>query len=406
MQHREEGCKTTCGATRRRRSRLAALTLPRCYPPSTPLLLALAAILCATAPAQELPARCPLDGASVNLPGGGVWNTAGGEDSDGCLWAVEARQRWRIPILDEVVECGRCGGAWRVSDLGLTLTAPEREAIQAGLSAVGPLSSLPLAARHQRAAVCYRALAGRLPGLDGEMLLRAAWAARSGAVLQEDPEPAYRPRDPREALAQMAQLETRLAQGGRPSRIETMLGLVEQARSELETCGPGAPPDEIARERAQQALQRMEQELCALRAELPPEAAERSAQRVQGDLQLTLARACLRLGDPRRRERWLDLAALRLGARGATRVEALRRLCAEEARLLTLAAPLLRAAATGAEGHPAPQDPREQARLLYLAGDCARRCGEDEQARQDLERVRVLDPAGRPARWAAVLLGQ
>lgn len=357
--------------------------------------------------AQELPARCPLDGSSLTLPGGGAWNAAGGEDSDGCIWAVDAGGRWRVPALEEVVGCARCGAAWRVGDLGWRLTDAEAQAVRQALSAASGLSTLPAAARHQRAAACYGALApsrALSPGLPGELLLRAAWAARSAAWLQEEPDPTYRPRDPAEALNALAQLEGRLAQGGRPSRIEAMLGLLDSARAELESCAPAGESSagaELARERAMHDLQRMEQELCALRAELPPEAAERSALRVQGDLQLTLARACARQGEPLRRERWLRLAALRLGERGAARVEALRVACAEEARLLGLAGEALRGAAER-EG----QDPREQARLLYLAGDCARRRGEAQPASALLGRARELDPAGRPAQWAAVLLGQ
>ena len=359
-----------------------------------------ALIATAGAAAQELPARCPIDGAALRLAAGGTWNAAGGEDSDGCTWAVDAAGRWRVVGLDEVVSCARCKSAWRGQDLGLRLGPAEERAITAALASVAS-SSIPLAERHERAAACYRALPPALrpaPWLEAEMLLRAAWAARSEAVLADpaggDPDPLYRPRDPGEALDALRALEARLGQGGRPSHIEVMLVLLEQVREELGHCAPASTLAALARERAAHGLSRLEQELFALRADLPPEVARRA----QGEQLLALARAATRLGDPAARERWLRLGETRLGERLTARVQAVRQACAEEARLLGLAGQALLQAAEG------ETDPRQRARLLYLGGDCARRRGDPRAARAALSQVQPLYPEGRPAQWAAVLL--
>lgn len=350
--------------------------------------------------AQEVPAHCPVDGASLSVPPGGAWNAAGGVDSDGCTYAVDAGGRWRIPTLEEVVACARCGGAWRVQDLGLRLTQAEGDAVRGALAAAqSGFSWHPVAARHERAAASYAALGSDrrpAPHLAAEMLLRAAWAVRGEAVLGDAPDGSYRPRDPAEARAGLSELRARQGQGGRRSRIEAMQLALERTREELQACAPAGPTAALARQRARQALEQLEQELCALRSDLAPEAPE-----PERDLLVALARAASRLGDPVERDRWLSVARSRLGERVAQRLAALERAWTEESRLLALAGgELLR----GAE---ATSDPREQARLLYLAGDCARRRGEPEKAwREPFERARKLDPDGRTGRWAGLLLGR
>jgi hypothetical protein len=106
-------------------------------------------------------------------------------------------------------------------------------------------------------------------------------------------------------------------------------------------------------------------------------------------LRRALAKALIRYGSP---ARW----RVQLDALGAE-ADGMRVACAEEARLLKDARASFLEAAEGTTGAA------EKARLLFLAGDAARRRGEDDEAQACFADVVRLAPESEVGRRAALL---
>jgi len=365
------------------------------------LAAALAVLLAAGAARAQGPATssCPVDATRLELPPARPWNTGGGEDPDGCRYAVAADGGRRVVGLDAVVACPRCGVALPVADLGVELTAAERARLEAIPAAV-PQSPWPAVRRHEVAAAVYEALGperlGADPAARAELLLRAAWAARGAAVLA-GPDHGYRPRTPAEARRRLAELERRLGRsGGRRPLLEQVLDEVEAIRRVIDAVPSSAPTTDLALERLRARMAALEQDLLVLRseaAEPAPGAADDPA-----ELHLAVARAAMRFGDPARRERWLEEARARFGEPLEPQLDPIRRAAREEARLLGRAEEALLAAAERVG------DPSERSRLLFLAGEAARRVGRDEDARSRYEAARSAAPDGLPAERAGFFL--
>ncbi len=349
---------------------------------------------------------CPLDGSPLTAPARPPWNAGAGVDSDGCVWSLDPTGARRVVGLD-VVECGSCRGVFDPAELGAGAEPVDVERARAVLRALsdgkggarrGEDGALELL---ERAAALARALAPRDPAREGMLLLRAAWAARARAVLGGD-DGGYRPRSIGEARALLAKAEGRAARGGDDDPalelIASMERGVEAARRDLEAVEVlGAPgPDgvglrwDLAQARAR--LVGVERDLAALRRRISPPTALPAV-----GLELVLARAWARFGDPAARDRWLLAAGVRHGARVAAEVERIRDACAVERDLLARARPLLEAAGQAARGE-------DRARLLLLAGDAARRTGDATAARPLLEAAAAADPTSPWAGRARLLL--
>lgn len=354
------------------------------------------------------PVSCPVDGSPLTLPPARAWNAGAGSDSDGCLWAIDAEGRRWVVGVDDHVACEACHAVFTADQVARRLTSAQVDAIRAAVAADPSGPDLPSNARRlERAADSRRAALAASPGADaaaieaeaGALLLRAAWAARADAVLG-GADDGYRPRTTAEARARLAALEERVRRGtdqdpGRAhlAAAEADLEGLRAALDHLEGRLPlGA--DQLPAARARHLLADLERRLLETRAHL---AAGTSS---EPGLELVLARAWTRFGDPARRERWLDDARTRHGPAIATEVERVRRACAEEARLLARARACFEAAATSPGAAP-----DERARLLFLAGDTARRTGDLAAARALLERAIAADPHGRLAGAAQALLG-
>lgn len=368
-------------------------------------MAAMALLLLALGPAGAAGPACPVDGTDLAAPPSPPWNAGAGVDSDGCTYAVDAAGQRRVVDGEALVGCPTCGGALRARHLGRRLPDGAARSARAALAPLGPLAAeAPRGQLLERAAALYGALGadhpdGADPDLDAAgLLLRAAWAARGAAVLAGDDQ-GYRPRTPTAARDALAALEVRARRGSGAApevlALEAAERGLEAARVELARLDPSAASDRLALARARRALAEAEEGLLALRASVrPPEAIP------DVGLELALARASIRWGDPAKRDEWLAAARARFGAQAAAEVERVRQACAEEARLLGAArAAFLRAAPR------APTRP-ERARRLLLAADGLRRREGLEAARAELREVAGLDPDGPAGATARALLGE
>ena len=370
------------------------------------LLSAVWAVCAALSLAQGQTSPCPVDGVRLALPTAHVWNDAGGLDSDGCRWSLDAEGGWRIAGLNAVVACPQCHAAFRFDHLPLPLTQAESDRVRAALARTPHRVDDP-AGRFQLAVITYEALGSDRVralglGLDaflGELLLHAAWAERGGAVLPQF-DAAYRPRDlPRARRTLIALEEGTLRQRRRGPGVGELL--LEAERLRLLARQVDQLPDPVASvlsDRLVEHLIRLEQSLYALRDALP---AERAAAGSDADAHLGLVRAWLRYGDPERRAAWERSARTRFGEVVEGPLRAIAAAAEREAALLDAAGARF---ATAAE---APDlTPPRRARLHFLAGDCARRRGDAERAALHLQRARELAPGSRSSQDAAFLLGQ
>jgi hypothetical protein len=359
----------------------------------------------ATASGQTKP--CPIDGMRLPVPAPKPWNDAGGTDSDGCRWSIDTDGRWTVAGLDAVVACPKCHAAFLSDDLPFPLTKAQIEQVLQAVASVPPGSAEDPARRFRLAAATYDALGGARLGAApvepdaflGELLLRGAWAARATAVLP-DFDAAYRPRDLPQALAALEGLEARLRQGARErGGLDPLLLEVERLRSLTDMVDrlPGPAAASLS-DRLTEALILLEQELYALREDLPDQQTARGSAE---DRYVALVRACLRYGDPTRRRAWAESARARFGEVVEPRLQTLAAACAREAELLELAEARFARAAEAPGLAPA-----RVAALLFLAGDCARRRGDEGTSTQRFQRVRVLAPGSTPGRRAVFLLGQ
>jgi hypothetical protein len=368
-----------------------------------------AAVLLGAAPARPAdPVPCPIDGAPLALPAARAWNAGAGSDSDGCVWAIDAEGRRRVVGVDDHVTCGGCGAVFTTDPTEARLTPAQVAAVRAAVAADPQGARVATNARRlERAADTRRAALAALPGATaavdaeaGGLLLRAAWAARAEAVLG-GADDGYHPRTIAEARERLAALEERVRRGtdqdpGR-AHLAAAEADIEGLRAALDLLEGRLPlgADQLPAARARHLLADLERRLLETRAHL---AAGTSS---EPGLELVLARAWTRFGDPARRDRWLDDARARHGPSIAAEVERVRRACAEEARLLGRARACFEAAAAAASAGA----PDERARLWFLAGDAARRTGDAVGARALLERAVAADPQGRLAGAAQALLG-
>jgi hypothetical protein len=315
------------------------------------------------------------------------WNVAGGVDSDGCTYAVDSEGTWRVVGLDQVVDCARCGLAF---DRGRVPAVPP--GFQAQLDAERkrrglPGGRLPARARHELAAWVHKSLG--VPGLSptaqralvGELLLRAAWAAR-GEALGDADAGGYRPRDLREARKQLDGLEVRARfdphQEPEVQRLDGLLVGLEGSRLRLEARLSTEPPAGRFRLlREHMALGELERQLLARKA-VALRAASARERLTPAALRRALWAAWLRGGHP---TRWRAALARAQGADARSFAQA----AANEQRLLKAAAVELRAAAATA-------GTQLKARLLFLVGECARRRGEADAARQAFADAMRLAP--------------
>lgn len=340
------------------------------------------------------------------------WNLGGGVDSDGCAYALDAEGKLRVLGLDVVDECLTCGGAFLVRPLGgvrpgggSSLPKDEVRALAAGFRQERGLAGqarLSAAARLELAARCYERFGPRLgvaaperEALVGRLLLRAAWAARGEAVLA-GPDAGFRPRSLAEVDEQLAALDARhdadAASAPEVRAIERSLSDLGRVRATLEAgLAEAAPAERFRRLGAQLSLDRLEVELYARKE---GRLAELARQQPLDRQQLSEARvrAWIRAGERRRWRRALE-GAQEPSAQVAARA------CAEEQRLLGLAQGFLRRAGEQSA------DLSRSALLLFLAGDAARRLGQESVSRALYAKVLSLAHDDEVGRRAAHLLG-
>ncbi len=353
--------------------------------------------------ADEL--RCPLDGGVLGPPASS-WNLAGGVDADGCGWSLDAEGRRRATSPQAVVGCGGCGAAFRRDLVPAALSPAEVAAVRSAAASVGPRASAEQRRCEVAAAVARALDPPQAAALAGELLLRAAHAARAHA-LADGPDEGYAPRDlaeAREQLAALAARATRRARDAEPVRtIDAALAELEAARVARSSAAadPGEPAGSVgARLRASRAaaeLAALERRLLEERA-VALEAARAREPATREELRLALLRARLRWGDPTGRAE--EVAALRAQAPALNAL--LDRFvagCTEEARLLAAAGAALRAAAEESA------DPAERARLALLAAECARRRGARDEARALLALAAAAAPGSADVEQARALLG-
>ena len=201
------------------------------------LLSAVWAVCVALSLAQGQTSPCPVDGVRLPLPTAHAWNDAGGIDSDGCRWSLDAEGRWRVAGSSAVVACPQCRAAFRFDHLPLPLTQAEADRVRAALAQAPHTPDDPVG-RFRLAAVTYEALGAdrvRALGLGfdaflGELLLHAAWAARAAAVLPQF-DVSYRPRDLVRARQALTALEEgTLRQRRRGPSVDELLLEVERMR--------------------------------------------------------------------------------------------------------------------------------------------------------------------------------
>ncbi|MDC3378861.1 hypothetical protein OAX78_01080 [Planctomycetota bacterium] len=355
---------------------------------------------------------CPVDRERSVVPAAQPWNTGGGVDSDDCRYAVEADGQRRVLGLDDVVECSRCHAAFRRDHLELTLSVAEKDAIRAAVGDDLVTSDLPGVRRLELAAATYGALT-TLPenaspqAIRAVLLLQSAWAARAEAVLR-GPDAGYRPQTLAQAWTLLQELDVRAAAepGVEGGPADALLVDLERARAALGKIDGVPLAARFALEHVHLELMRAERRAMWLRDErsrTEREQANEAGALHRGDLLLAVACAWERWGDPVRRDHWLDAVEVFAGEGAAAErlqreVVRIRRSCAEERRLLGVARESLLNVADAAAGPP------ERARLLYLAGDAARRRGELELARADLHAAAAAFPPGEAAARAEALL--
>ncbi|MCO5166882.1 MAG: hypothetical protein M9894_11010 [Planctomycetes bacterium] len=353
--------------------------------------LTCAAVTALTLAASARAAECPVDGARLTAPAPRAWNAGAGVDSDGCTWSITAQGR-RVADSDALA-CPRCGAAFAADGpLPGRLPPDAAASLLAALAGAAPPES---AARRLERAAEVRAALGAGAAEVGALLLRAAWAARAQAA-GPGPDGGYRPRTVPQAREQLRVLEERARRGGdqdpAASHLEAAAGDLDLLRRALDGLLPAVGgPDLIAVVRARQLVGLVERRVLEAQAHLAVTPSE-------AGLELVLARAWARFGDPERRERWLEAARARHGEAVAAEAARLRAACAEEARLLAAARARFEQAAARADA------PSERARLLVLAGDAARRVGDAEAARRLLGQAIEADPDGRLADVARALL--
>lgn len=337
-------------------------------------------------------AECPVDGARLAQPAARPWNAGGGVDSDGCAWSITAEGGRRVADPGATA-CGGCGAAFTAdAPLPARLAATQAAAVRAALAGVGVPATA--AARLERAAEVQAAL-GAGPAEVGALLLRAAWAAR-GEGGGAGPDGGYRPRSVEQARERLRALEDRARRGGDQDPAAAHLDAASADLEALRRALDGllarlAGPDLVAAVRARQLVALVERRVVEAQARL-------AVAPTEAGLELVLARGWARFGDPERRDRWLDAAAARHGEAVAPELARLRAAWAEEARLLGQARARFEEAAASAA--PAA----ERARLLFLAGDAARRGGAPHDARRLLGQAIDADPEGRAAAAARALL--
>ncbi len=351
--------------------------------------------LAVAAPAETT--VCPIDGARLPRPSVRPWNAGGGVDSDGCTWSIAADGRRSVVGLD-LIECPGCAAAFPAGDVPRALPPTAIAALRGALGGPAPAA---LVGRHERAAELRRVVLelGDLRPADhaqlGTAFLRAAWAARQEAVLG-GPDGGYRPRSIPAAREHLEALEERVRRGGDQDPAAAQLELaaadldgLRRALAGLEQHARG--PDLMLVARARHLLAAAERRVSEARARLAAGAPS------EAGAELVLARGWTRFGDVARRERWLEAALARHGEVIAAEVARTRQACAEEARLLRMARASFEAAAPG-------QAAPERARLLFLAGDAARRAGDLDDGRRLLTAAVEADPEGRLAQAARALV--
>ncbi|MGE0711179.1 MAG: hypothetical protein AB7N76_29525 [Planctomycetota bacterium] len=374
----------------------------RATPPLLPCLIWALLLLAGVVRAAPAEVPCPLCRGPVPSESA-PYNAAGGADSDGCTYAIDRAGKRRVLGLDHVVSCGRCGLAFlrdRPPPASDELRAPfAAERARLGLAAGRAPDARE---RHELAAWLYArtppAALGLAPGeheaLVGELLLRAAWAARAEVALR-GADGGYRPAEVEQARAQLTALEARVAfdpaEEPEGLRLDAALSALEAPREQLEArLDRASSPRERARLAGDlAALARVERDLLARKQDHLRAAAQREPLEPAALRQALLA-AWVRFGLP---ARWrAALAALPEPERRAASAA-----LAAEQRLLAAAAARFRAAAQAAT------DARRKARLLFLVGDAARRRGLPDEARQAFAQVTLLAPGDLTARRAAAL---
>lgn len=346
--------------------------------------------------AGALPARadsCPVDGARLASSPRRAWNAGAGVDSDGCTWSIGADgRRWVVGL--DVVVCPGCAAVFLDGDVPATLTPAQAKAAREASAAQAPAT---LQARLERAAEVQRALHPEPADAAavGALYLRAAWAARQEAVVG-GPDGGYRPRSVSEGRRRLDELEERVRRGGDVDpaavRLDGAAADLDELRRTLAALEPHASgADLVLVARARHLVGAAALGVGEARARLAAGAP------LEAGAELVLARGWIRDGDVARRERWLEAALARHGDAVAPEVARVRQACAEEARLLRLARACFEAAAADAP-------PAERARLLFLAGDGARRAGDIEDAQRLLALVVELEPGGRLASAARALV--
>jgi hypothetical protein len=349
------------------------------------------------------------------------WNLGGGVDSDGCRYAVDQSGRRRVPVDRSIVTCSTCNAGFPKELSTLTLTAAERVRVRAIATNVGrsPGRRWGVAAATLRLLGLTRlGREGNLETRVGEMFLRGAWEARARAV-KGKLTGGYAPMNLKEADEQVAILDRRVRQDPRRRpdvvNLECLLTELEAARASLDegllagldaihSAVSGIDPSR--REEAQQSLlqsrrsllqsrsrfARLERQLLVQKLALLDEEGGREDLSVP-QLRRALTTALIRSGSPARWRVHLD----KLGPEA----DVMRAACAEEAGLLESAkASFLQAAEDPQTGDA------ERARLLYLAGDAARRRGEDAEAQRLFADVIGLAPESEVGRRAALLRGR
>lgn len=343
---------------------------------------------------------CPVDGTRLPPSPPRPWNAGAGVDSDGCAWSIAADgRRWVVGL--DVVTCPGCAAVFPAHDHPTSLSPAQVAAARA--SVVGGPGDRGAREALERAAALQRAVLEATPDADdeqlarlGAVLLRAAWAARAEAVLG-GPDGGYRPRSVTAARAQLEALEERVRRGSdqdpATAHLELALADVDGLRGAVDALeGRLTGVDLVVVARARHLLGDLERRVREARAGAAAGAPS------EAGAELMLARGWIRFGDVARRERWLAAARARHGEAISTEVTRVRQACAEEARLLELARACFTEAATRA------RTPAERARLLFLAGDAARRAGDLEQARGLLARAIEAAPQGRLAGVARALV--
>lgn len=362
---------------------------------------------------------CPLDGQKIQTRLTAATNGAGGRDSDGCRWAVDASGRLEVLELRELVTCPRCGAALYRAHLAAARAlhrSASEAAIASALASAGALEPAHLETAVAHAVATYRAL-GLVPfgisadpdAFEGRLWLRAAWAVRERLIRGDDGPVLpliFAPRSDRDAPARLELLEKQAAHAGSTTvgaPIEDALGTLDQARSVLDPLDADDQPSRrFAFERVRGSLDAVEQTLLELRSKLHVDREVDLAGRQARDFALAVARAFHRAGNGPRREHWLAEAT-----RGdappsvAQAAERIRALVQKEDRFLELAA--------GALVRAAKREKGEQRSLLFaLAADATvRRVTEPQSELLKLARgqARLADEgAGPGARHAAFLL--